>query len=61
MSEEEIINLAEEISFKLLATKKHTDFDWLVKKLKTKIKNKKKMKKINLYWIGGLILYLIQI
>ena len=42
MSEEEIINLAEEISFKLLASKKHTDFDWLVKKLKTKIKNKKR-------------------
>tara|TARA_R110002153_G_scaffold179049_1_gene332450 strand:- start:70 stop:312 length:243 start_codon:yes stop_codon:yes gene_type:complete len=30
MSKEEIRELAEQISFRLVATKKHTDFDWLL-------------------------------
>jgi hypothetical protein len=34
--------LAEEISFRLLATKKHADHRWLVKKLKSFYKLKKK-------------------
>jgi len=33
MNKKKINKLAEEISFRLLATKKHEDFDWLVKKL----------------------------
>ena len=33
MNKEKINKLAEEISFRLLATRKHEDFDWLVKKL----------------------------
>ena len=32
-NKKKINKLAEEISFRLLATKKHEDFDWLVKKL----------------------------
>jgi hypothetical protein len=32
-NEKKINKLAEEISFRLLATKKHNDFNWLVKKL----------------------------
>jgi len=35
--------LAEEISFRLLATKKHADHKWLVKKLKSFYKLKKKI------------------
>lgn len=35
---EDIKHLAEKISFKLLATKNHKDFDWLVEEL-YKIKN----------------------
>ena len=33
MNEKKINRLAEEISFRLLATRKHADFNWLVKKL----------------------------
>ena len=33
MSDKTIRELAEEISFRLLATKKHDDFDWLVETL----------------------------
>ena len=33
MSDKTITELAEEISFRLLATKKHDDFDWLVEQL----------------------------
>ena len=33
MNKKKINKLAEEISFRLLATRKHEDFDWLVKKL----------------------------
>ncbi len=40
MDNKEVIKLAEEISFRLLATKKHESFDWLVDKL-NKFKNKK--------------------
>tara|TARA_Y100001937_G_scaffold128370_1_gene204253 strand:- start:420 stop:734 length:315 start_codon:yes stop_codon:yes gene_type:complete len=32
--------LADEISFRLLATKKHSDYQWLVNKLKPKKENK---------------------
>jgi len=32
--------LADEISFRLLATKKHNDYQWLVNKLKPKKENK---------------------
>ena len=33
MEKERAIKLAEEISFRLLATKNHVDFNWLVEKL----------------------------
>ena len=33
MGKEKTIKLAEEISFRLLATKNHVDFNWLVEKL----------------------------
>ena len=33
MSDKTIIKLAEEISFRLLATKNYNDFDWLVEQL----------------------------
>ena len=33
MNEEEIIKLADEISFKLMATNKHPDHKWLVDRL----------------------------
>ena len=33
MSEEELKNLADEISYRLLATKNHPDYEWLIKKL----------------------------
>ena len=38
MSDKTITELAEEISFRLLATKKHNDFDWLVEQLTEYIK-----------------------
>ena len=34
MNEEEIKKLADEISFRLLATNKHVDHEWLVGRLK---------------------------
>jgi len=34
MSEEELKNLADEISLRLLATKNHPDYEWLINKLK---------------------------
>lgn len=34
----EITNLADEISFRLLATKNHPEYEWLVKKLEEKWK-----------------------
>ena len=40
MNEQQIRELAEEISFKLLATRNHIDMEWLVDKLNT-IKNYK--------------------
>ncbi len=40
MTEEEIIKLAEEISFRLLATKNHESFEWLIHKLKKTYQNK---------------------
>ena len=33
MSKEEIKQLAEEISFRLLATRKHPEHEWLIKRL----------------------------
>ena len=33
MSKEDIIKLADEISFRLLATRDHEDYDWLIEKL----------------------------
>lgn len=39
MSKEEIKQLAEEISFRLLATRKHPEHDWLVKKLEQSFEN----------------------
>ena len=33
MSKEEIEQLAEEISFRLLATRKHQEYKWLIKRL----------------------------
>lgn len=42
MNEEEIIKLADTISFRLLATRNHTDYDWLVDTLKQTINNKEK-------------------
>ncbi len=33
MSEEEIKQLAEEIGFRLLATRKHPEHEWLIKRL----------------------------
>ena len=35
MNENEIREIAEEISFRLLATRNHIDMEWLVDKLKT--------------------------
>ena len=34
MSDEEIRNLADEISFRLLTTNNHDDYEWLLNKLK---------------------------
>ena len=39
MDKKKIKLLAEEISFRLLATKKHVDHDWLVKKLEQSFDN----------------------
>jgi len=33
MSKEEVQQLAEEISFRLLATRKHPEHEWLIKRL----------------------------
>ena len=41
MESKDTRKMAEEISFRLLATKDHVDFDWLVEKL-SELKNKKK-------------------
>jgi hypothetical protein len=40
MSDEEIKNLADEISLRLLATKYHDDYEWLINKLEEIINNK---------------------
>ena len=40
MSEEEIKQLAEEISFRLLATRKHPEHEWLIKRLDKVINEK---------------------
>ncbi len=37
--EKKIVELAEEISFRLLATKKHPEHEWLIKKLNKVIKS----------------------
>jgi hypothetical protein len=42
MTEEEIIKLAEEISFRLLATKNHESFEWLTHTLKKTFQDKDK-------------------
>ena len=42
MNEEEIIKLADTISFRLLATRNHEDYDWLVDTIKETINNKEK-------------------
>jgi hypothetical protein len=44
MGKEEAIKLAEKISFRLLATKNHVDFDWLVEKLEKYGKDQKNNK-----------------
>lgn len=49
----EIKKLADEISFRLLATRKHPDMDWLKKKLKA-FKNDK----TDPAWIGGVCAHL---
>ena len=41
MSKEEIKKLAEEISFRLLATKKHNDFEWLVETIENYVNQPK--------------------
>ena len=51
MSKEEIKEIAEEISFRLLDTKDHVDFEWLVDKL-TELKNDDTKKKPILPCIG---------
>ena len=40
MSEEEIKKLADEISFRLMATNKHPDYMWLVDRLKKLLQSK---------------------
>ena len=40
MNEEEVIQLADKISFKLLATRHHEDYEWLVETLKEIADNK---------------------
>tara|TARA_B100000497_G_C7294031_1_gene201065 strand:+ start:351 stop:527 length:177 start_codon:yes stop_codon:yes gene_type:complete len=37
-AKKEIINLADEISFRLLATKDHPEYEWLIKRLEEKWK-----------------------
>ena len=46
MSEEEIIWLAEEISFRLLATKDHDEHQWLIDELRVGFKNNKPKDKL---------------
>lgn len=46
MNEEEIIKLADEISFRLMATNKHPDQQWLIDRL-TKAQNELADKVIN--------------
>lgn len=41
MSKEEIKQLAEEISFRLLATRKHPEHEWLIRRLDKVIKELK--------------------
>lgn len=41
MNKEEIKKLAEEISFRLLATKKHSDFNWMVETIENYINQPK--------------------
>ncbi len=38
MGKEEIEKLADEISFRLLATKDHPEYEWLVKRLEEALK-----------------------
>ena len=40
MNEEDIKKLADDISFRLVATTKHPDYEWLLETLITRIKNK---------------------
>jgi len=51
----EIKKLADEISFRLLATRKHPDMDWLTQKLKDFKMSKSKM---DPSWLGGVCSYL---
>jgi len=43
--------LADEISFRLLATRDHDDYEWLEKKLKEKEKNSPLKKLLNNKWV----------
>ena len=43
--------LAEEISFRLLATRNHPDYDWLVNRLKKKDKPKGSVKKFTIFFL----------
>ncbi len=51
MENKDTRKIAEEISFRLLATKDHVDFEWLVDKL-TELKNENTKKKPILPCIG---------
>ena len=44
MSKEELEKLAEEISFRLLATKNHPEYQWLINRLDSIINNKPNQK-----------------
>jgi hypothetical protein len=43
--------LAEEISFRLLATRNHPDYNWLVDKLKRKDKPKRSIKRFTIFFL----------
>jgi hypothetical protein len=43
--------LADEISFRLLATRNHQDYDWLVSRLKKKDKPKGSIKKFTIFFL----------
>lgn len=49
MSKEKIKQLAEEIGFRLLATRKHPEHEWLIKRLDKAINEKNNKTKIGVY------------